>query len=165
VKRPSCITTRYTGASGFTLIELLVVVAIIGILSMIAIPAYQQNAIRGKRTVGQAGLMNLANLQEQFYLNNKTYTTNMANLGYTAGLVFTIDGDSAVALNANQTLVASTAGDREYIIKIDSASATAYSVVAIPQLGQADDTECGSLTLTNTGSRTESGTGTPGDCW
>ena len=157
--------TRRSSATGYTLIELLLVVAIIGILGAVAIPAYQSSVIKSKRSVAQAGLMDLANRQEQYYLNNKTYATTMANLGYTAGLVFTTGGDSAVALNANQGVVASTATDRVYFIKIDSSSATAYSVSGVPQLDQANDGECGTLTLTNTGARTESGTSTPADCW
>lgn len=152
-------------ASGFTLIELLITVVIIGILASLAIPAYQQSTLKGKRVVAQAGVMDLANRQQQFYANNKTYAALMSNLGYAAGLVFTSGGDSAVALNGNQALVVSTSTERVYFIKIDSASTTAYTLSAVPQLDQANDTECGTLTLTNTGSRTESGTGTPTDCW
>lgn len=150
---------------GFTLVELLVVVAIVGILTTVAIPAYQQSMFKGRRSVAQSGTMDLANRQEQFFLNNKTYTSDMSNLGYPAGLVFSSDGDSAIALNGGQSAVASTSIERIYIIKIDSASTTAFSASAVPQLDQANDTECGTLTLSNVGARTESGTGSPTDCW
>ncbi len=154
-----------TNCSGYTLIEMLVVVAIIGILSAIAIPAYQANVVNATRSVAIAGLMDLANRQEQFFLNNKTYTASMVNLGYPAGLVFDLAGDSAAALNNNQTLVASTSTDRVYVIKIDSAAASAFSVSAVPQLAQANDTECAILSLNNLSAKTESGTGMPVDCW
>ena len=74
--------------AGFTLIELLIVVAIIGILLSLAIPAYQGSILKGRRSVAVSGLMDLANREEQFYLNNKVYTSDLTNLGYTAALVF-----------------------------------------------------------------------------
>ncbi|MCH8264277.1 MAG: hypothetical protein IIC10_02670 [Proteobacteria bacterium] len=144
---------------------MLVVVAIIGILSAIAIPAYQANVENSTRSVAIAGLMDLANREEQFFLNNKIYTANMINLGYPAGLVFDLAGDSAAALNNNQTLVASTSTDRVYVIKIDSATASTFSVSAVPQLVQANDSECATLSLDNMSAKTESGTGNPADCW
>lgn len=151
--------------SAFSLIELLIVLAIIGVLSAIAIPSYQASVMRGMRTVGTAGLLELANQQTQFHLNNKTYTTSMTDLGYPAGMVFTNGSASAIALDSNRNLVASTSGDRVYFLQINSASATAFSVSAVPQLGQANDTECATLSLSNTGAQTESGTATSVDCW
>ena len=155
----------YTHTRGFTLIELLFVVAIIGILTAIAIPSYQASVTKGNRSVAVSSLMDLANRQEQFYLNNKVYTANLANLGYSAGLVFSSGGASAIALDNNQGAVVSTSTDRVYVITIDSVTATTFSISAVPQLAQAGDAECATFTLTNGGSRTESGTGTTTDCW
>ncbi len=151
--------------SGFTIVEFIVLVAIIGILSVVAIPAYQGNVVHSKRSVAVSGLMDMANRQEQFYLNNKTYASDLANLGYTDGLVFEQDGVSAIALNDNHSLVAAVSPERVYTIKVDSSSATAYSLSAVPQLSQVTDAECGTLTLDNSYAQTVSGTGIPVDCW
>ncbi len=66
--------------AGFTLIELMIVVAIIGILAAIAYPAYTDHVKRAKRSATQQYLMNIANRQEQYRLDARTYGT-LAQLG------------------------------------------------------------------------------------
>jgi type IV pilus assembly protein PilE len=68
---------------GFTLIELMVVVAIIGILMGIAIPQYGQYVRRAQRSDATAVLLLIASEQEKYYLNNNTYTTDLAALNIT----------------------------------------------------------------------------------
>jgi type IV pilus assembly protein PilE len=71
-------------AAGFSLIELLIVMAIISIIAAIALPAYLKQIARGQRTSGQNFIMDLAQRDEQFFLDNKAYATTMAQLGYAA---------------------------------------------------------------------------------
>lgn len=154
-----------TRQQGYTLIEILIVVAILGMLAAIAIPSYQNSVLASNRSVAQAALLDLANRQEQFYLDNRTYTTDMANLGYPAGMVFSNGGNSATALNSNHSLVVSTSRERLYFVQIAAANANVFAIAAVPQLSQADDTECGTLSLTSTGVKAESGTASVSDCW
>lgn len=58
---------------GVTLMELLTVVAIIGILSAIAIPAYQDHVRRGQIEEATATLSQGRVATEQFFLDNRTF--------------------------------------------------------------------------------------------
>lgn len=70
--------------SGMTLIELMMVLAVIAILTAVALPSYQRYAVRGIRSQGQQFLMDLAQSQEQYFLDQRQYATD---LGIGAGLL------------------------------------------------------------------------------
>lgn len=57
----------------YTLTEVLVVVAMIGILSTIAVPSYQDYTIRGKIPDATANLAAKRVQIEQFFMDNRTY--------------------------------------------------------------------------------------------
>ncbi len=68
--------------SGFTLIELLMVIMIIGLLAGIAYPLYLDQVRKSRRSDAISEMLKIANLQEQYFLDNKRYTTNGNELGY-----------------------------------------------------------------------------------
>ncbi len=59
--------------TGVTMLELMIVVAIIGLLSAIAVPSYRQYSVRAHRVDAQMQLIKIAAAQEKFYLANNTY--------------------------------------------------------------------------------------------
>jgi len=61
---------------GITLIELLIVVAIIGILAVIAVPAFIGQQKNAARTEAYSNLQNLRLLEEQYFAENGRYAPN-----------------------------------------------------------------------------------------
>lgn len=70
-------------AQGFTLIELMITVAIVGLLTAVALPSYSAYVMRSRVPVALEGLSNYATRMEQGFQDMGTY----ANVGATACLV------------------------------------------------------------------------------
>jgi len=66
---------------GFTLIELMIVVAIIAILAAIAYPSYLRYSVRSHVSAAQAFLMDVAQREQQFLLDNRTYASRATMVG------------------------------------------------------------------------------------
>uniref|UniRef100_E6PLY9 Putative Type II secretory pathway protein H n=1 Tax=mine drainage metagenome TaxID=410659 RepID=E6PLY9_9ZZZZ len=64
---------------GFTLIELMIVVAIVAILSAIALPAYNSYVTRSKLAEAFSGLSGASVALQQYYQDNRTYVPTAAN--------------------------------------------------------------------------------------
>jgi type IV pilus assembly protein PilE len=127
---------------GFTLVELLVAIAIVAILSTIAIPLYTNYSMRSYRVEVQADLLNCSQALERF---------NAMNFSY-AG---TADTDADGIGDANAGPIAEEVCDPlsadRYAITIVAPGAT-YVLTAAGLAGvMADD---GDLTMDNVGNRT-----------
>jgi len=129
---------------GMTLVELITVVAMIAILSMIAFPNYFQYQQRARRMDAKTALQQIATVQERFYVTNFTYTTNLAQLGY----------------SSNQT------ESGFYVISVPIADTQGFQAVAVPAPGspQAGDIDCQQFTIDDQNTR-GSAPDPDGKCW
>ena len=89
--------TKSTKKKGFTLIELLVVVAIVGILSAIAIPQFAAYRARAFNARVESDVRNAASAQESYFIDNAAYSSSeaelvAAGLSVSDGVVLTIVG-------------------------------------------------------------------------
>jgi len=141
--------------SGVTLMELMIVVAIISMVAAVAYPSYTQFIVRSKRAVATGMLMQIADRQQQFFMDNKRYAGSLTSLGY---------ADDSIMIDEEGAVVPTADGGRVYNVRISASNVVTYELTATPQLKQAEkDTDCGNLTLTHTGKRGYSGSG--GNCW
>jgi type IV pilus assembly protein PilE len=126
-------------SSGFTMIELMIAVLIVAILAAIAVPSYRSHVVKGNRAAAQAFLMNIAQQQQQYLLDRRSYATNVA------GLSMTTPTNVSTYYTIQDPFTTGTAPN-------------SFSVTATPIGSQTNDT-CGTLTIDNLGNKT------PVNCW
>jgi len=128
---------------GFTIMELLVALAILGILTAIAIPAYKGYNLKARRADGLHAVLAIQLAEEKYRTHNTQY------------------GDLTQVWGGN---TASPAG--HYTLAISAVGASSYTVTASAAGAQTNDTEngtaCSTLTLTYSNGTTIK---TPTDCW
>ena len=119
---------------GFTLIEVMLVVAIVAVLSAIALPSYQEYIRRGHRAEARAALLQAAQWLERAATATGTYP-----------------------LTASFPTTLTTMQSGRYTVAVASppasaASGAAFTLTAPPAGGHVGD-KCGNYTLTHSGVR------------
>ena len=68
------------GRKGYTLLELMIVVAIVGILVTLAIPMFQQSAMKAKEAALKQNLFTMRSVIDQFYADRGDYPDSLESL-------------------------------------------------------------------------------------
>src|SRR5438552_14191607 len=106
------------GQRGFTLIDLIIAIAIVAILTRIALPAYQAYLVRASRQSAQSELVALANAQEKIFLNSNAYTASVTG-------AYTGQSSGGLGVPSGNTK------DSRYAISV-AATATTFTLTATP---------------------------------
>ena len=126
-------------ASGYSLLEMLIVVALVGIITTIAVGFYRMYVQRTNRTDAMQLLARVAAAQERFYLDNNRYAlqADLVQLGFPTAT--SENGHYQLTINPGPS------GDPaiDYV-------ATAQ---VVPGGGQSDDADCQTFTINETGTR------------
>jgi len=100
-------------------------------------------------------LLQVAQLQERYFTEQNSYTTNIAGLLGVTGTVYSSSTNDA----GSKYQITVAAGSTGVI-------ATSYTLSAVPQGGQVGDTDCGTLLLQHTGKKEiYMGSSTATKCW
>lgn len=146
---------NYLKLQGFTLVELMITVAILGILTAIALPSYQQYVARSHRAEAKTVLLEAAAHMERFYSENFRYDQDT--------------GGTAVALPTNLLRSPKEIGSaQQYAVTVVAAQRT-YTLSATRSTGSAMENDpCGNFTINQNGLKalTSAASGeTVASCW
>lgn len=126
--------------TGFSLIELLIAMAVVAILTAIALPMYTTQIRESRRPEAKTALLDLASREERYFTLNNTYVVAApSSLGYNNTAAW------PVGLFGSGTTP-------DYQLSVTAQSASGYTLQAVPVNQQANDT-CGTYQLDNFGNQ------------
>lgn len=122
-------------SSGFTLIEAMVTVAILAIVVALALPSFQDSVRKSHRAEAEKDLMGFAGTAAQVFTELNSYLT-----------LDDVDGDGDPLFEPE---------DNAFYVYTTAVAATTYTITATPTAAQNAE-KCGTMTLSNTGAKTNS---------
>ena len=140
---------KKSDSHGFSLMEMLIVVAIVAILTAVALPSFLDSIRKARRSDAGDSLLYIQSLQEKYRANHTTFGT-IVEIGYDTG---------SAPYPSNEGF---------YNMTVTVGSAVAYTITATATGGQLNDTsnpvDCTSLTIVVSATDPR-GTKNPAACW
>lgn len=130
------------GIKGFTLVELLIAVAIVAILTAVALPNYQDSVRKSRRADAQQLMLSIANREELYLADALSYTDAFTTLNFSSD-------------QWTCTAAACTNSFYSVVVVLDAGPPPGYTIRATPTA--ASQTADGVLTLTGAGVKTRNG--------
>jgi len=143
--------------AGFTLIELMITIVIGSILLAVAIPGYQGQMRKSRRTEARIAVLDLASREERFLSTANNYSQTTTDLGYT--------GTFPVTVGSGYYTLTVTSPDPAFVGA--GGTGPSYIVTATATGLQLKDTACRTFTVTHLGQQTatDSGGTATTTCW
>lgn len=128
---------------GFTLIELALVLAVVAILTSLALPSYQGVVRKTRRTEAQAALLELALRQERWRSDHPAYAQTPTDIGLTnphvrLGRYYRFEVIDATPISFTVQAVALTGAGQE----LDRKGGVVCTPLRIDQSGQRSPADC-----------------------
>jgi type IV pilus assembly protein PilE len=147
---------RQRSSAGFTLIEVMIVVAIIAILAAVAYPSYLSHITRANRVAAESFMLEVTSLQQRYLLDARTYAGPPCPDVTTAGMT-ALGASTPSSVSANYSITTCLPA---------STTVPRFTVTATPIAKQAtNDTQCATLTITQDGTKSATGTWGTIRCW
>jgi len=120
---------RRNRRGGFTLVELMIVVAIIGVISSIAIPSMQDSARRARRSEAFLNLKGIYTAQKIYFTEEGRYGSTFDQIGFEIAGATPLDDTTIQSQFYTYTLQS---------LDVDGVSSANYSAVAAGDLDPSD---------------------------
>ncbi len=142
---------------GFSLLDLVIAMAIMGILASIAVPSFNQNVRKARRSDALQTLLEISQQQERFFFRNNRYSCDLQAAGeLNRGTTQSLEGHYTISMTP--------------VVASPCPNATTYTITAVAAVGddQGEDTTCNSMSLSSTGLKSAQDVGandTTTKCW
>jgi type IV pilus assembly protein PilE len=128
--------TKLANMRGFTLVELMVTLLVVAILISIAVPTYNSQTRKSRRTEARTALLDIAAREERLFSTTNGYSATASALGYNGTFPMTV-----------------ASGYYSVSITIDAGPPAKFTLTASPVSGkgQDKDSQCNTFTVEESG--------------